>query len=124
MPANRMRFVLVNDIAPRKTLICSGCSRQLERGYLCDLCTRRRYCGIACYHRWTFCGFVIPTDLFELAVAWPKLTLDVATALLDGARSDNLSRYSKHMPSKAAVICKIVAPSSNPTASSSLDGTE
>jgi hypothetical protein len=81
--------VLVNDIAPRRTSTCSGCSRPLERGYLCDLSTLRRYCGIACYHRWIAGRFVVPTILFELAVAWPKLTFDVATALFDSTQSDN-----------------------------------
>jgi hypothetical protein len=124
MPANRMKFVLVNDIAPRKTSTCSGCSRPLERGNLCDLSTRRRYCGIACYHRWTFGGFVIPTNLFELAVAWPKLTFDVTTALFDSARSDNLVRYSKRTPPEPTVIRKMAAPSSDPTAPGPLNRTE
>jgi hypothetical protein len=33
--------------------------------------------------------FVAPTDLFELAFAWPKLTVDVATALFDSAWHDH-----------------------------------
>src|ERR1700722_13062705 len=82
MSVRKMKFVLVNDVEPRRTSICSACSRPLEQGYLHDLSTLRRYCGIACYSRWMVVGeFVAPTDLFELAFAWPKLTVDVATAL-------------------------------------------
>jgi hypothetical protein len=36
-----------------------------------------------------FVGSFAPTDLFELAVAWPKLTVDVATALFDSAWRDH-----------------------------------
>jgi hypothetical protein len=124
MPANRIRFVLVNDIAPRKTSTCSGCSRTLKRGYLRDRSNLRWYCGIACYDRWTFGGFVIPTNLFELAIVWSTLTFDVATATFDGARNVNLSRYPKHTLPKPAVICKMVAPSIDPAASAPLDRIE
>jgi hypothetical protein len=86
---NKMKFVLVNDIAPRKISICSACSRPLEQGYLHDLSTLRCYCGIACYPPWMmvngFVGSFAPTNLFELAVAWPKLTVDVASAILHSA---------------------------------------
>jgi len=92
MSVRKMKFVLVNDIAPRRTSICPACSRPLEHGYLRDLSTSRRYCGIACYPRWMvvgeFVGSFAPTDLFELAFAWPKLTVDVATALFDSAWHD------------------------------------
>ena len=93
MSVRKMKFVLVNDIAPRRTSICSACSPPLERGYLHDLSTLRRYCGIACYLRWMVVGGVVgsfaPTNLFELSVAWPKLNVDVASALFDSAWRDH-----------------------------------
>jgi hypothetical protein len=93
MSVQTMKFVLVNDIAPRRTSICSACSRPLEQGYLHDLSTLRRYCGIGCYPRWMMVGGFIgsfdPTNLFELAVAWPKLTVAVATAVFDSAWRDH-----------------------------------
>jgi len=36
-----------------------------------------------------FIGSIAPTNPFELAIAWPKLTVDVATALLDSAWRDH-----------------------------------
>jgi hypothetical protein len=36
-----------------------------------------------------FVGSVGPTNPFELAIAWPKLTVDVASALFDGALGDH-----------------------------------
>jgi hypothetical protein len=93
MSVRKMKFVLVNDNAPCRTSICSACSGPLERGYLHDLSTLRRYCGIACYPRWMVVGGVVgffaPTNLFELAVAWPKLTVDAASALFDSAWRDH-----------------------------------
>ena len=57
----------------------------LERGYLHDLSTSRHYCGVQCYPRWgVVSGFIVsavPPNPFELAIAWPKLTVDVASAL-------------------------------------------
>jgi hypothetical protein len=92
MPVHKMNFVLVNDVAPRRTSICSACSRPLKQGYIHDLSTLRCYCGVACYPRWMkisgFVGSFVPTNLFELAVAWPKLTVDVTTALFDSAWRD------------------------------------
>ena len=89
MSVHNMKFVLVNDMAPRKTSVCTVCSQPLERGYLHDLSTSRRHCGIECYPRWmlvnAFVGSVALTTPFELATAWPKLTVDVAAALLDSA---------------------------------------
>jgi hypothetical protein len=46
MSVHKMKFVLVNDMAPRSTPVCTACSRPLEQGYLHDLSTSRRYCGI------------------------------------------------------------------------------
>jgi hypothetical protein len=86
-----VQFVLVNNMAPRNPSVCMACSQPLERGYLHDVSTSRRYCGIECYRRWImgseFVGSGITTDPLELAIAWPKLTIDVATALFDSAWS-------------------------------------
>lgn len=84
-----MKFVVVNNMAPRSPAICAACSRPLERGYLHDLSSSKRYCGIECYPRRMmvsgFVGSVVPMNPFELAVAWPKLTVDVTSALFDSA---------------------------------------
>jgi hypothetical protein len=84
-----VQFVLVNNMAPRNPSVCVACSQPLERGYLRDLSTSRRYCGIECYRRWIvvseFVGSGAITNSFELAIAWPKLTVDVASALFDSA---------------------------------------
>src|SRR5712664_74157 len=59
MSAHKFKFVLVNDMAPRRPSVCTECSRPLERGYLHDLSTSKRYCGIECYPRWmVVSGFV------------------------------------------------------------------
>jgi hypothetical protein len=90
---NNMKFVLVNDMAPRRASICTECSRPLERGYLHDLSTSKRYCGIECYPQWMamsgFVGSIAPTNPFELAIAWPTLTVDIASALFDSAWGDH-----------------------------------
>jgi hypothetical protein len=84
-----VQFVLVNNMAPRKPSVCMACSQPLEHGYLHDLSTSRRYCGTECYRRWImvskFVGSGTTTDPLELAIAWPKLTIDVASALFDSA---------------------------------------
>jgi hypothetical protein len=49
MPVHKMKFVVVNNMTPRAPCVCVACSRPLERGYLHDLSTSERYCGIACY---------------------------------------------------------------------------
>ena len=93
--AHKLKFVLVNDMAPRKPSICTECSRQLEQGYLHDFSTSKRYCGIECYPQWIvvrgFVGSIAPATPFELAIAWPKLTADVASALFDSAWGDHRS---------------------------------
>jgi hypothetical protein len=93
MSVHKMKFVVVNNMAPRGSCVCAECSRPLERGYLHDLSTSKRYCGIECYSQSTvvsvFVGLVAPAVPFELAVAWPKLTVDVASALFDSAWSDH-----------------------------------
>ena len=89
----KMKFVLVNNMASRNPSVCAECSQPLERGYLHDLSTSKLYCGIECYSRWTvvsgFVGSVAPMTPFELAIAWPKLTVDVASALFDSAWSNH-----------------------------------
>lgn len=93
MSVHKMKFMLVNDIAPRRPSVCTECSRPLERGYLHDLSTSKRYCGIDCYPQWMvlsgFVGLIASTSPFELAIAWPKLTVDVASALFEYAWRDH-----------------------------------
>jgi hypothetical protein len=92
MPVHNMTFVLVNDMAPRKPSVCTACSRPLEGGYLHDLSTSKRYCGVECYPRCMLGGFVgsiAATNPFELAIVWPKLTVDVASALFESAWRDH-----------------------------------
>jgi hypothetical protein len=92
MSVQKMKFVLVNDMAPRKPSVCTACSRPLERGYLHDLSTSRRYCGVECHARGMAVSelleSVAPTNPFELAIVWPKLSVDVASALFDSAWRD------------------------------------
>jgi hypothetical protein len=84
-----MRFVVVNDMAPRNTEVCTACSRPLEQGYLRDISTSRRDCAVACYPRWMvvsgFVGSFAPMNPVESAIAWPLLTVDVASALFESA---------------------------------------
>jgi hypothetical protein len=93
MPVHKLKFVLVNNMAPRRPSVCTECSRPLERGYLHDLSTSNRYCAIECYPQWMmvsgFAGSIAPATPFEFAVAWPKLTVDVASALFDSAWGDH-----------------------------------
>jgi hypothetical protein len=88
-----MKFVVVNDMAPRKTSLCARCSRPPKQGYLRDISTSRRYCGVDCYPQWMvvsgFVGAFAPTTPIELAIAWPMLTVEVASALFDSARRDH-----------------------------------
>jgi hypothetical protein len=86
-----MKFILVNNMAPRRPLVCSTCFRPVERGYLRDLSTSRPYCGVGCYPGWMVSGFVgwdASTNPIEIANAWQKLTVEVASALLDSAWRD------------------------------------
>jgi hypothetical protein len=93
MSAHKMTFVVVNDMTLRNPAVCPACLQPLERGYLHDLSNSKRYCGIECYPRSMvisgFAGSVAPTNPFELAIAWPQLTVDVASALFDGAWGDH-----------------------------------
>lgn len=85
MSVHKMKFVVVNDMAPRNPSVCAACSQPLQRGYLHELSTSRRYCGVECYPLSGFVG----SAAFELAIAWPKLTVDVASALFDSAWGDH-----------------------------------
>ena len=59
MSAHKLKFVLVNDMAPRRPSVCTECSRPLDDGYLHDLSTSKRYRGIECYPHWMLVsGFV------------------------------------------------------------------
>jgi hypothetical protein len=73
MPVRKIKFVLVNNMAPRDPSVCAERSRPLERGYLHDLSTSKRYCGIECYPQWMavsgFVGSIAPTNPFELTIA-------------------------------------------------------
>ena len=93
MTVRKMKFVVVNNMAPRDSSVCAACSRPLVRRYLHDLSTSKRHCGIECYPRWMavsgLVGSVATTNPFELAIAWPKLTVDVASALFDSALGDH-----------------------------------
>jgi hypothetical protein len=93
MPVHKMQFVVVNNMVPRNRSVCAACSRPLERGYLHDLSTSKRYCGIECRPRRMvasgFAGSSAPTNPFELAIAWPMLTVEVASALFDSAWSNH-----------------------------------
>jgi hypothetical protein len=84
-----MKFVLVNHRTPRRPSVCAACSRPLERGFLHDLSTQRRYCGIACYPGQALNGELIrwlaATHPLALAIAWPKFTADVMSVLFDTA---------------------------------------
>ena len=93
MPVHKMRFVVVNSMAPRIPSVCTECSRPLDRGYLHDFSTSKRYCGIECYPQCMaiseFVGSIAPATPFELALAWPMLTVDVASAMFDSALGDH-----------------------------------
>jgi hypothetical protein len=44
-----MKFVLVNDRAPRAPSRCAYCSRSIGMGYLRDHRSKMPYCDYACY---------------------------------------------------------------------------
>ncbi|UPK38866.1 hypothetical protein IVB18_17425 [Bradyrhizobium sp. 186] len=87
MSISTMKFVVVNNMAPRSPAVCTACSRSLEWGYLHDLSSSKRYCGMGCYPRRTmmsgFAGSVVAMNPLDLVVAWPTLTVDVASALIE-----------------------------------------
>ena len=87
MSVHKMTFVLVSDMAPRMPSVCTECSQPLERGYLHDLSTSRRYCGIECYPRWMVVGGFVSDR--SLQRSCPVLFCSESWALQRGA--DNAS---------------------------------
>jgi hypothetical protein len=90
MPVPRIKFVLVNDMVSCEASNCTQCARPLHQGYLRDLSTSNRYCGIECYPRLLVSetsGPIAPANPLELTMAWPQLTFNVAPALFDSAWS-------------------------------------
>jgi hypothetical protein len=87
-----MKFVLVNQRAPRTRPACAACSGPLQQGYLHDLSSHSRYCGIECYSAHMVNGWSLPsstrTSPFELVGLWSKLTLEAASTLFDCPRVD------------------------------------
>ena len=83
-----MKFVLVNHRSLRRPSACAACSRPLETGFLHDLSTHRRYCGVDCYP-----DQVMSTELIRwLAetnplVLWPKFTADVISLFDPASRN-------------------------------------
>ena len=45
MPVHKMKFVVVNNMAPRNPSVCTECSHPLERSYIPDLSSSKRYCA-------------------------------------------------------------------------------
>ena len=90
MSVRNMKFVVVNNMAPRNPSVCAACLRPLEQGYLHEFSTSKRYCGVECYPPVDrFVGSLVATSPLELAIAWPKLTVDVASAFFDSAWGDH-----------------------------------
>ena len=89
-----MNFVLVNHRTLRRPSCCAACFLPLQRSYLHDLSTDNRYCSVECYPGRAADSVVGPlakVDPFGLAVLFmllPKLTIDVASAVVDSARRD------------------------------------
>jgi hypothetical protein len=50
-----MKFVFVNDRAPRAPSTCACCSKSMGMSYLRDLSSKRLYCDHKCYR-----GGVVP----------------------------------------------------------------
>jgi hypothetical protein len=89
MSVQAMKFVVVNNMAPRGRSVCAACSQPLEQGYLHDLSSSTRYCGVECYPLVSgFAGLATAALPFELAIAWPKLAVDVTSALFDSTWGD------------------------------------
>jgi hypothetical protein len=82
-----MKFVLVNQRIPRTRSACAACSGPLQRGYLHDLSSHSRYCGIECYSAHMVNGRSLPlpvqTNPFELVSFWSTLTVEAASTLFD-----------------------------------------
>jgi hypothetical protein len=105
MPAHKMKFVVVNNRAPRNTSVCAACARPLERGYLHDLSISRRYCGVECSPlRSGFVGSVATANPLDLAIAWQKLTVNVASSLFDSAWAPHRGCWPRRIPSDSVLI--------------------
>ena len=91
MPVHKMKFVLVNNIAPRNPSVCAECLfATAGTGLFYTIFPpQSAIAGSSATPRWMvvsgFVGSVAPTNPFELAIAWPKPTVDVASALFDRA---------------------------------------
>jgi hypothetical protein len=99
MPIHKMKFVLVNNRAPRNSTFCAVCSQPLKRGYLRDFSTSKRYCGIECYPQCLvsdLIGSLASSIPLEFAIAWPMLAVDVASALFDSAWNNHLTTLEPH----------------------------
>jgi hypothetical protein len=44
-----MKFVLIRYGNPHEPSTCTRCSCLLQEGFLCELSTRKQYCGLPCY---------------------------------------------------------------------------
>ena len=80
-----MKFVLVNCRTPVVPSNCAACRRPLDKGYMRDLSTLRRYCGEECYPAWHRnvpplrpCAEINP---FEVILEWQESTSDIVSAL-------------------------------------------
>jgi hypothetical protein len=54
-----------------------------------QLSTSKRYCAIECYQQCVVVGSIAQATPFKLALAWPMLMVDVASALFDSALADD-----------------------------------
>lgn len=81
MPIPIMKFVVMNSMAPRSPAVCAVCSRPLEQAYLHDLSSSKHYCRTKLTQTddgTRFAGSIATMNPYELAIAWPTLTADVA----------------------------------------------
>jgi hypothetical protein len=89
-----MNFVLVNHRTPRRPSCCAACSWPLQRSYLHDLSTHSRYCSVECHagradgSRVRSLAKADPFDFAFLFMILPKFTIDVVSAVFDGAWRD------------------------------------
>ena len=87
-----MKFVLVNQRIPRTRSACAACSGPLQRGYLHDLSSDSRYCGIECYSAHMVSGWFLPLPMqmnpVELVGFWSTLTVEAASTLFNCTRVD------------------------------------
>ena len=86
-----MNFVLVNHRALRRPSCCAACALPLQQSYLRDLSTHSRYCSVECYAGRAGGSTVRslakadPFDFVFLFMVLPKFTIDVVSAVFDGA---------------------------------------